>query len=475
MTSPGAADTLPSMAGTKEAIEAMLRPRSVAVLGAGEDPLSPGGSMYQRLGRLDVPVWPVNPGLTRIGEDTCYPDVASLPGVPDLVVIATRADRVGPALESCGHAGVRAAISIAGGFAEVGGEGRGLEEDLGRIVERTGVRLLGPNTLGVVAPHTGMDTIFVRHEEGVFLEPGETAFVTQSGSVGVEALGMLSGTGMGIRLFLGLGNQADIDVVDVLEYLADDPGTRVTALYLESIADGRSFIEAVRRHTLGGRPVVVLKVGRTVRGSRAAASHTGRLAGAAAITDGALAQAGAIRAKDDEHLLDLARALAFCPATPGRNVAVVSAAGGYAVLGTDLVLEEGRTPALGMADLTGATKDRLGSACPAYGSVENPIDMTGVAHDAMYAQVLDALVEADEVDSLLCFLSWGPHGLSGRSIDSLQEAAGSKPVIVHAMAGPGTGELIAEFTRRRVAAYPSMRRAVAALRGLAEWGRRSSA
>ncbi|MBW2260790.1 MAG: CoA-binding protein [Deltaproteobacteria bacterium] len=461
------------MTEAREAIEALLEPSSVAVIGAGTDPTSPGGAMYRRLRPLSVPVWPVNPRLERIGDERCYPDVASLPSTPDLAVIATRADRVGPALEQCGRAGVKVALSIAGGFSEVGDEGRRLEDDLKRIVAETGVRLLGPNTLGVCAPHTGLDTIFVRHEEGIFLEPGDVAFVTQSGSVGVEALGTLAGSGTGLRLFLGLGNQADIDAVDVLDYLATDEGTRVTALYLESIPDGRRLMEALRAHESAGRPVVVLKVGRTDRGSKAAASHTGRLAGSAAIADGALAQAGAIRARDDEHLLDLSRALSFCTPSPCRAVAVVSAAGGYAVMGTDIVLEDGAVPALSMADFSDETRKKLAEACPPYGSVANPIDMTGVAHDAMYAQVLDALLGAPEVDSLVCFLSWGPHGLTEKTIEALERAArGPKPLVVHAMAGPRTGELVRDLTRRRIAAYPSMRRAVDALRGVAARGRR---
>ncbi len=461
------------MVEAREAIEALLGPSSVAVIGAGADPTSPGGAMYRRLRPLSVPVWPVNPRLERIDDETCYRDVGSLPSVPELAVIATRADRVGPALEQCGRAGVKVALSIAGGFAEVGGEGRSLEDDLKRIVSQTGIRLLGPNTLGVSVPHTGLDTIFVRHEEGVFLQPGDVAFVTQSGSVGVEALGTLAGSGTGLRLFLGLGNQADLDVVDVLEYLVHDEGTRVTALYLESIPDGRRLMQALRMHESAGRPVAVLKVGRTDRGSRAAASHTGRLAGSAAITDGALAQAGAIRARDDEHLLDLSKALSFCTPSPCRAVVVVSAAGGYAVLGTDIVLEEDASPALEMADFSDATRKKLAAACPPYGSVANPIDMTGVAHDAMYAQVLETLLDAPEVDALVCFLSWGPHGLTDKTIDALERAArGPKPLVVHAMAGPGTAGLVQDLTRRRIAAYPSMRRAVDALRGVASRGRR---
>jgi acyl-CoA synthetase (NDP forming) len=158
---------------------------------------------------------------------------------------------------------------------------------------------------------------------------------------------------------------------------------------------------------------------------------------------------------------------------PCRSVAVVSAAGGYAVLGTDIVLEDGARPALAMADFSDATRGKLASAVPAYGSVANPIDMTGVAHDAMYAQVLDALVEAPEVDALVCFLSWGPHGLTEKTIGALEHAArGPKPLVVHAMAGPRTAELVRDLTRRRIAAYPSMRRAVDALRGVAARGRR---
>lgn len=455
-----------------EAFRTMVTPGSVAVIGAGADPMSPGGAMYQRLSRLGVPVWPVNPRGGTIGNATCYPDVASLPGVPDLAVIATRADRVGPVLKQCAEAGVKVALSIAGGFAEVGESGERMQQDLSGIIQSTGIRLLGPNTLGVVAPHTGLDTIFVRHEMSVFANPGDVSLVTQSGSVGVEALGMLAGTGMGIRTFLGLGNQQDLDVVDALTYLARDEGTRVVALYLESVENGRGLQEAVRRLVETDRPVAVLKVGRTDRGSEAAASHTGRMAGEHAVFQGAMEQAGAVRAGDDEHLMDLARALAFCPSTEGRSLAVVSAAGGYAVLGTDLVLESDGDTDLAMATFSEETRKKLSQAVPPYGSVQNPIDMTGVAHDDMYEHVVDTLVKAGEVDGLLCFLSWGPHGLSHRTVDTLARAAhGDKPVIVHAMGGPETEALITELTVRRVAAYPSMRRAVAALRGLVAWGR----
>jgi acyl-CoA synthetase (NDP forming) len=455
-----------------QAFKTMIRPGSVAVVGASADPASPGGAMFARLARLKVPVWPVNPRGGRVGGTRCFESLDELPAVPELAVIATRADRVAPVLDRCGRAGVKVALSIAGGFGEVGGEGRELERELAGIVARTGIRLLGPNTLGVVAPHTGLDTVFVRHEPSVFGNPGEISMVTQSGSVGVEALGMLGGTGVGIRTFLGLGNQVDLDVTDALTFLCEDEGTRVVALYLESIPDGRTLMDAVRRLTRSGRPVVILKVGRTERGSRAARSHTGRLAGSAAVTRAALLQAGAVLVGDDEELLDVSRALAFCPPSEGRSVAVVSAAGGYAVLGTDLVLESPVRARMGMADLSARTRAALARAVPSYGSVENPIDMTGVAHDEMYERVVDVLVEAPEVDALLCFLSWGPHGLSERTVDTLARAAhGDKPVVVNAMGGPETDRLVAELTVRRVAAFPSMGRAVAALGGVAAWGR----
>jgi acyl-CoA synthetase (NDP forming) len=445
-------------------MDAMIDPRSVVVIGAGADPASPGGAMYRRLRDLPIPVWPVHPTRKSIDGERCYPDVTSLPGVPELAVIATRAGHVPAALEECSHAGIAAAISIAGGFSETGESGREIEERLRAILARGPTRLLGPNTLGVVAPHTGLDTIFVRHEESVFLEPGELSFVTQSGSVGVEALARF---GAGIRLFIGLGNQLDIDVSDVLDYLRHDEGTRVTALYIESIPDGRALARSVSDHASSGRPVVVLAVGRSARGSRAAASHTGRLAGPAAITDGALVQAGALLARDDEHLLDLARALSFCPPARGRSMAVVSAAGGYAVLGTDIVLEDG---SLSLADLTDGTRSRVARACPPYGSANNPVDMTGMATDAMYAEVLGTLVEAPEVDGLVCFLSWGPHGLTDRCMEVIERASRVKPLVVHAMAGPGTDRLVDDLVSRRVAAYPSMRRAVQAMRGLVRWG-----
>ncbi len=456
----------------RDAFSTMLEPRSVAVIGASQDPTTPGGAMHERLLGLGVPVWPVNPRGGFIGQARCHESLESLPGVPDLAVIATRADRVGPVLEKCARAGVKVAISIAGGFSEVGFDGDALEADLRRIVRETGIRLLGPNTLGVVAPHLGMDTIFVRHEKDVFSTPGEVALVTQSGSVGVEALGMLAGTGMGLRLFLGLGNQVDLNVVDALSFLVEDPGTRVVALYLESVTDGRGLVAAVRDLVRSGRPVAVLKVGRTPRGSLAAASHTGRLAGAHRVFRGALEGAGAVLATDDEHLMDVSRALALCPPTEGRAVAIVSAAGGYAVMGTDLVLERGEGANLVMADLSEKTRALLSTEVPVYGSVRNPIDMTGVASDRMYERVLTTLSASEEVDALICFLSWGPHGLTSRTVDALARAAhGRVPVIVHAMAGPDTDRLIAELSVRRVAAYPSMRRAVAALRALATWGR----
>ena len=254
-------------------------PRSVVVYGATDDADKTGGRIFSLLGRSGLPVYPIHPSLTRIQQSPVYRTALDLPEQPDLAVLAVAARHCEQAVRDALAGGARGVIVVASGFGETGPPGMELERRLTRLARDRGARLLGPNTLGVFVPHKRLDTIFVEHGDRSLLAGGSIAVISQSGSVGVEALGYASASGFGLRAFVGLGNKADLNELDMAAWFARDPGARVLGFYLEDLADGRQFLKQVVRIALE-KPVVILKGGRTEAVAKAVASHTGSLAAA---------------------------------------------------------------------------------------------------------------------------------------------------------------------------------------------------
>lgn len=450
-------------------LERLFQPRAVAVIGATAKAGRVGRIIFETLLRSDRNIYPVHPAESIILGRPVFNRIEALPSDVDLAVIATSAERAVDAAEACGRCRIPFIIPVAGGFSETGAKGRVLENRLRRVVTDYGSRILGPNTLGIFAPRERIDTIFVEHGDRALGQGGGVAFITQSGSVGVEALGIESNLGFGLRAFVGLGNKVDLDEVDFLSHFRDDPRTTCVALYIESLPNGHAFLEAAQA-VARKKPVVVLKAGRTTSAITAVTSHTGRTTGSDRVIGGAFRQFGIQRAFDEEQLCDAARVLSVVHPPHGNRVAVISPAGGYGIMATDEVeMTETHVP-LVMAKLSNKTESAIHAITPSFASVYNPVDLTPDATDDMVVSALAAVLDDDGVDIVLCMALFAPPGISDgliRRIAGLTSSS-TKPVILVSQFGPFTNGHISRLYDYGVVGFPSVARGVRAIRCLAE-------
>ncbi len=447
----------------------LLAPRSIAVVGATSTPGRVGRIIFEQLRRTRLPLYPVNARETDVLGVVTVPEISDLPEEVDLAVIAVGAEKAVDAAEACAGVNIPAIIVVAGGFSETGPEGEALEKRLSAIPEQYGSRILGPNTLGIFLPRNRLDTLFVEHGDRALAGGGGVAFVSQSGSVGVEALGLASNTGFGMRAFVGLGNTCDLNEIDFLHYFNSDEETTCLAFYVESLPHGRAFLEAARKVS-ARKPVVVLKAGRSGAGASAVASHTGRLAGSDRVVSGAFRQYGIQRAFDDEALCDAAKTLSALPLPQGNRVAVLTPAGGYGVMAADHI-ELYRGPGrLRMSVLAPKTVERIRSVSLPFAACRNPVDLTASANDRMVGEVLDALLADAGVDIVICTAFFAPPALTDAMLDEIADraTASRKPVIVFTQYGPFTDSYLRRFHDRGVVGFPSIGRAVRAARFLVE-------
>ncbi|MFH1156540.1 MAG: CoA-binding protein [Pseudomonadota bacterium] len=447
----------------------LLSPKATAVIGASTDPGKIGSIILSGLLRYSQKLYPVHPKHALLMGLTTYPDVDSLPRDTELAIIATNAVRAVETAEACAKKGIPKLIVVAGGFGETGDRGKELEERLKAIPRTTGTRILGPNTLGVFHPPENFDTIFVEHGDQSLAAGGGTAFISQSGSVGVEALGLASNTGFGLRGFVGLGNKCDLDELDFLEHYTNDEKTTCMAFYLETITRPRPFLSKARE-AAKTKPLVVLKAGRTAAGASAASSHTGRLAGSDRVVSGAFRQHGIQRVFDDEELCDAAKTLAALPPARGNRVALLSPAGGYGVMGADHVEMTARGVPLTMAKLSYETMQRIRAATFDFASCANPVDVTASATDTMMGRALEALISDPNVDIIICTAFFAPPAITDSLVDEIASRVrlSDKPVIVFTQYGPFTDAFLLKFHKLGVIGFPSIGRAVRAARFLYE-------
>ncbi|MGD9331719.1 MAG: CoA-binding protein [Desulfobacterales bacterium] len=460
------------MMARRHDLKHLLDPKSIAVIGASNRDGSIGRIILERLMPSLRKLYPVHPREPVImGYEAC-PDIDALPAGIDIAVIATGAEAAVSAAEACASKGIPFLIIVAGGFGETGEEGIRRERRLLNIAHRSGTRILGPNSLGIFIPHERLDTIFVEHGDKALGRGGGVVFITQSGSVGVEALGLASNTGYGMRAFIGLGNKCDLDELDFLDFFGRDPETKCLAFYLENIAHGRRFLEKARQ-IAPHKPVLVLKAGRTPAGARAVSSHTGRLAGMDAVVSGAFRQYGIQRVFDDEELCDASKCLAMLPTAAGRRVAVLTPAGGFGVMCADHIEADRRGIPLSMAALKPHTVRRIREATFPFAACENPVDLTASADDGMFGRSLDALLEDDGVDIVICTAFFAPPAISDGLIQEIARRAkhSAKPVVTFTQYGPFTDLYLRRFHDAGVVGFPSIRRTVRAVRFLVERAR----
>jgi acyl-CoA synthetase (NDP forming) len=457
------------MTAQRSNLERLFKPKAIAVIGVSKKEGNIGRIIFERLVPSLRKLYPVHPKEPDVLGYKTYPNVAALPEGIDVAVVATRASAAVATAEACAVKGIPFLIVVAGGFGETGDQGLELEKRLLRIPEKYETRILGPNSLGLFVPSERLDTIFVEHGDKALSRGGGIAFITQSGSVGVEALGLASNSGYGMRAFVGLGNKCDLDELDFLHYFSRDPETACLAFYLENFAHGRHFLESARC-VAPHKPVIVLKAGRTKAGARAVASHTGRLAGMDAVVSGAFRQYGIQRATDDEELCDASKCLAMLSPAPGPRIAVLTPAGGFGVMCADYIEADQRGIKLTMAQLAPRTVRRIREASFLFAACNNPVDLTASADDGMFGHSLEALLEDDGVDMVICTAFFAPPAISDNLIREIADRArrSPKPVITVTQYGPFTDLYLRRFHDAGVVGFPSISRAVRAARFLVE-------
>jgi acetyltransferase len=376
-------------------LEKMFRPKSVAVIGASDKPRSVGSAVMTNLRAAGFggPILPVNPRAAAVHGIMAYPDVASLPVVPDVAVFATPPDVIPAMVGELGRRGTRAVVVLTAGFGE-GASGAGTER-MARLLAAARpnlVRIVGPNCFGVAAPALGLNATFAP----AAVLPGNIAFLTQSGALATTVLDWALPRGIGFSAIASIGDMSDVDFGDLLDYFALDPETQSILIYVEAVTQARKFMSAARR---AGRvkPVIVVKGGRGEAGARAAASHTGALAGSDAVYDAAFRRAGMLRVNEIEELFDATATLARLSPQAGDRLAIVSNGGGVAVLATDRLAEEGGR----LADLAPGTIERLNAVLPPTWSRANPVDLIGDADADRYAQAVEIVMQDDGVDAVL--------------------------------------------------------------------------
>jgi acetyl coenzyme A synthetase (ADP forming)-like protein len=439
-------------------------PRGVAVIGASQDPTKLGYGLARNLVQSNFQgvVHFVNPrGGSLLGRPI-YTNISQVPDPVDLAILLIPARFVPQSLEECGARGVRAVVIGSGGFRETGPEGAVLEEQCVRIARQQGIRILGPNCIGLLDTHLPIDATFLPPPGPL---PGDVAFISHSGAICAAVIDWARGQGFGLSRLVSLGNQADVNETDTLAPVAADPFTRVLTLYLEGVSDGRRFVAEASRVTRN-KPVIALKVGRFISGQRAVASHTGALAGQESAFNAAFRRAGVIRADTSEEVFDWARALAWCPPPGGRAVAVLTNAGGPGVTAAD-ALEAG---GMQLAQLDPATKEAIKSLLPAAASLHNPVDMLASASPEQYAACLRLLLDDPAVDAVLVILPPPPMFTAGAVAKALIPIihAAEKPVVVALMGERLIQEAVEHFRAARVPEYRFPERAASALAVLAQ-------
>ncbi len=447
-------------------LDSLFDPASVAVFGASLRPGSVGSTVWHNLstGTYAGALWPVNPRHERLADSPCYANVAALPATPELAVICTPPATVPGLIEALGRRGTRAAVVLTAGFSAAD------KQAMLDAARRHLLRILGPNCLGLLSPHIGLNASFAH----VGAAPGQLAFVSQSGALVTAMLDWARGRGVGFSHFVSLGESADVDFGDMLDWLASDAKTRAILLYIESVSAPRKFMSAARA-AARNKPVILVKAGRSAQGQAAAASHTGALAGSDAVFDAAVRRAGMLRVDTLQELFDAALTLdrlaggtaGIAHAGDAAQITIVTNGGGAGVMAADAVAAAG----LGLAPLSPATRSALDAALPANWSHGNPVDLIGDAPEARYVAALQAML-ADRDAGMLLFThaptAIVPSARIAQALVPLLQPQAER-VVSAWLGGDAVAEARQVFQRAGLACYDTPEQAVAAVSMLATW------
>ncbi len=388
----------------------IFSPESIALVGASNMPAKWGSFLLSHLiggGYKRENIFPVNPHEEKIHGLPAYASLADLPRKVDLVIITTPAKLVAGILEECAAQDLKHVVVISSNFSEVGAEGARLELEIAEVARKCGIVMVGPNTMGIINTRNDMYAVGAPLQ----LVRGNNAFVSQSGNVGAQMLGWTMNQGIGFGKFIGSGNEATLHCEDIIGYLGDDADTDLILAYIEGLVDGRNFLEVVREVSKR-KPIIALKSGRTEAGMKAAASHTGALAGSDQIYETAFKQAGIIRADTTQEMLDLAKAVSRLPLPKGNRVGIITLGGGWGVIATDAAAQCNLVLPPPDENVTRVCDEYL----PSFWSHGNPIDLVGNFNTEGHLSIIEAMMESPSYDSVVVLGSLGTGSLVGMSV-----------------------------------------------------------
>ncbi len=438
-------------------IDRMFNPKVVALIGATDREGSVGLALLKNLlkNNQQRKIYPVNPNRDSVLGINCLKSIKDLPEHVDLAVIATPAKTVPKLVEECGEAGVEGVVIVSAGFREAGEEGRRLEEEIEKIKNKYGIRVLGPNCLGFIRPPIGLNSTFIQKDP----EPGQIAFISQSGALGSAILDWAVSAHIGFSMFVSLGSMIDIDFGDLIDFLGNDPYTRSILIYMESVGDARKFMSAARGFARN-KPIIVIKPGKYSTGAKAALSHTGSMAGSFEVYRAAFRRAGVVRVDEIQDLFNCASVLDSRRLPAGPRLAIITNAGGPGVIAADAVAENGGV----LAQLSEITIEELNSILPPYWSRGNPVDVLGDADINRYSVALRMCLADPNVDGVVVIYT--PQGaarppeLAEAIIEIINESGRTKPVLTVWMGGDDVSKARELFHKNDVPTYDTPEEAV---------------
>ena len=469
-------------------MKSFFEPRSVAVAGVSTDPNKMGSIIFSNLlsnrkkGLLKARVYALNPAHDRIGDEPCYPSIEALPQVPELLIVAVPESLTPVLMRTAARAGVKAAVMVTSGYAEAGKVD--VEKAIGKEAAEHGMRILGPNTIGLQDLRSGVDSLFLRPTKKLpdggeivsLLSPleGGVVIITQSGHLGETVAAELASNGVGTRAIVGTGNQLDVSVEDVMQYFADDPHTRAMAVYLEGLRDGRRFVQ-VARHASRRKPVVVFKAGKTDVGARAALTHTASLVGDYGVYRAAFRRAGVVEAESLQELVDFSMALSMLPPASGDRLMVVTNAGGVGAIAADEGQKAGlRVDPLSEAEKSGLRSEFEGQPFAANASFGNPVDITASATTDAFVRAARSVMKLPSCDLLLLMPTHQAPAIDydvGERLAGMLKGSATPTAVAVIGEDPLAREIHGEFMSKGIPSFPTPERAVRALAAAATYAR----
>ena len=447
-------------------LDMFFNPKNIAVIGVSSNTRKFGHVIFKNFteSNINANIYPVNPKIDEILGYKCYKSILDIPGPIDLVVIAISRNVVLNIMQECAQKKVRGIIIIAGGFSEIGPDGKKLEDQIKEIALKNDIRIIGPNVIGIYDPYSGIDTLFLPRYRLLRPKRGKIAFISQSGAFGSALLDFAASQGTGISKFISIGNAIDVNAIDVLEYLEDDKNTNCIMMYLEGLkTKGKDFYNIVKRISLK-KPIIILKGGISPQGQKAAASHTGSISSQIEILKAVFKQTNVIEAEDALQLFDMARILSSSYLPTGRRIAIITNAGGFGVLATDQLIKQ----KFELASLSNNTMEFLKSKMPAEVIVSNPMDLIGDADTERYKLALNKVLEDENVDIVILIILLSLSFVESDIVDVINTARikYKKPIVVCTIGGDFTQMMIRMMEENQIPVFPNPKRTVDAVKAL---------